>query len=183
MSISSGLVVEGDRERERARLRVVEVIHAARAGPGRDRAAEVRLRIVPGVVAPGLQVAARHPEVDAREPEGALHPGRIKGVGHGDLAQLHKASVLDARLVDPDERAADHVPVPVLADVHRVADTRPHYRAVIPTALTEDSRVAGARRGIISVRAGRPHLGILVRAIAPWRALRAVPDLPAMPDV
>src|SRR2546427_3766394 len=123
MSISSGLVVEGDRERERARLRVVEVIHAARARPGRDRAAEVRLGIVPGVVAPGLQVAARHPDVDAGEPEGALHPGRVERVGERDLAQLHESGILDARLVDPDERAGDYVAVEVLADRHRLAGT------------------------------------------------------------
>src|SRR5205823_3500200 len=94
-----------------------------------------------------------------------------------------EAGVLDARLVDPDERAGDHVAVVVLADVHRVADARPHHGSVKPAPLTEDLGVPGARGGVVGVGAGGLLLRVLVGTVAPQRALRAVPDLPAMPNV
>src|SRR5258708_26196759 len=137
-------MVQGDGERGRARLRVVEVLHAAGAQACRDRAAEVRLGVVAGVVGAGAQFTARHPDVDAREPEGALHPGRVERVREGDLAQLREAGVLDARFVDAEERASDYVAVPVLADRRRHAGTRPHDGAIIPAALAENLRVPGA---------------------------------------
>src|SRR5207245_1591719 len=122
-------------------------------------------------------------EVDAREAEGALHPGRIERVADRDLAQLHEARVLDARLVDPDERAGDDVAVEVLADRDRLPRPRPHDRAVIPAALAEDLGVPGARRRVVAIGAAGAHLRVTVRPIAPERALRAVPDLAAMPDI
>src|SRR4029077_4198982 len=141
------------------------------------------LGVIAGVVRPGLQVAAADAEVDAREAEGALHPGRIERVAQRDLAQLHEAGVLDARLVDPDERAGDDVAVEVLADRDRLPRPRPHDRAVIPAALAEDLGVPRARRRVVAISAAGAHLRVTVRPIAPERALGAVPDLAAMPNV
>src|SRR5437879_6538301 len=181
--VSSGLVVQGDREHERACLRIVEVVHPAGAGVGRDGAAEVGLRVIAGVVRPRLQVAAADAKVDAREAEGALHPGRIERVADRDLAQLHEAGVLDARLVVPDERAGHDVAVEVLADRDRLPRPRPDNRAVIPATLAEDLGVPGARRRVVAIGAAGAHLRVTVGPVAPQRALGAVPDLAAMPDV
>src|SRR6266699_4442194 len=130
-----------------------------------------------------MQVPPADAEVDAREAESALHPRRIERVADRDLAQLHEARILDARLVDADERAGHHVAIEVLADGHRLARPRPHDRAVIPAALAEDLGVPGARRGIVAVRTRSPLLGVTVRAVTPQGALGAVPDLPAVPDI
>src|SRR5690242_12633889 len=181
--VSSGLVVQGDREHERTCLRIVEVVHATGADVTRNRAAEVGLGIVAGVVRPRLQVAAADAEVDAREAEGALHPRRVERVADRDLAQLHEARILDARLVDPDERASRHVPVPVLADRDRLPRPRPHDRAVIPATLAENLGVPGARRRVVAIGAAGALLRVTVGPIAPERALGAVPDLTPVPDV
>src|SRR2546430_12479906 len=177
-----GLVVEGDGERERARLRVVEVVDAAGAESRGNRPAQVRLRVVAGVAGPGVQVAARPPQVDAREAERALNPRRVQRVRQRYLPQLHEPGLLDAGLIDPEERAADHIAIPILADGRRDPGPRPHHGAVIPAALAEDLRVAGAS-GFRARRADGPLLGVLVSAVAPQRPLGAVPDLPAVPDV
>src|SRR3989475_736567 len=182
MSVSSGLMVQGDRERERARLRIVEVVHPSGAAPRRDRAAEVRLGVVACVVGPGVQVAAGYPQVDARESEGALHPGRVERIRDRQLAQLREARILDARLVDTDERAPHDIAIPVLADWGRHPGAGAHHRAVIPATLAEDlgvSRAAGFGPG----RTDGALLRVFVRAVAPQRALGAVPDLPAVTDV
>src|SRR3989442_1333286 len=180
MSFSSGLVVQGDREHERACLRVVEIVPPTGADARRDRPAQTRLRIVARVVGPRLQVAARDAQVDAREADGALHPRSVDREGDGDLAQLHEASVLDAGLVDPDEGAGGDELVPVLADRHRRAGPWARDRAIPPAALAECLVVADARsRG----DTGGALLGVLVGAVAPQCALGAVPDLPAVPDV
>src|SRR4029077_393993 len=68
------------------------------------------------------------------------------------------------------------------ADRRRHAGTRPHDGAIIPAALAEDLGVARAP-GFGSGSADGALLRILVRAVAPQRALRAVPDLAPMPDV
>src|SRR5207245_4264304 len=146
-------------------------------------AAEVGLRVIAGVVRPRLQVAAADAKVDAREAEGALHPGRIERVADRDLAQLHEAGVLDARLVVPDERAGHDVAVEILADRDRLPRPRPHDRAVIPATLAEDLGVPGARRRVVAISARGPLLRVPVGPVAPQRALGAVPDLAAMPDV
>src|SRR6266478_5335996 len=174
MSISSGLVVQGDREHERACLRIIEIVYAARPGPGRNRPTEVGLRVVAGVVRPRLEVAPRDPDVDAREPERTLYPRRVQGVAHRQLAQLDEATVLDARLVDPDERARDHVAVVVLADMHGRVCSRPHDRSIELASLTEYRRVASARGRVVAVGARAARLGVLVSAVAPERTLRAV---------
>src|SRR5690349_21218361 len=180
---SSGLVVQGDREHERACLRIVEVVHTAGAGIGGNGTAEVRLGVVAGVVGPGVQVSAADAEIDAREAERALHPGRVERVADRDFAQLHEARVLDARLVDPDERAGHHVAIEVLADGNRLPCPRPDDRTVIPAALPEDLGIAGARRRVVAIGARGPLLRIPVGPVAPQGALGAVPDLAAMADV
>src|SRR5256886_6092999 len=89
-------------------------------------------------------------------------------------------AVLNAGLVDPDERAGRDEPVPVLPDRHRGIGTRPDDRAVPPPTLPEDLFVSAAhgRR-----HACGPLLRVLVDAVAPEGTHRAVPDLPTMPDV
>src|SRR5207302_1054929 len=130
----------------------IEVVDAAGTEAAGNRPAQVRLRVVAGVAGPGVQVAARHAQVDAREAERALYPGRVERVGQRDLPELHKAGVLDTRLIDPEERAADHVAIPVLADRRRDAGPGPDDGTVVPAALAEDLRVAGAA-GFVSDRA------------------------------
>src|SRR5437762_7298932 len=174
MSFSSGLVVESDRDRERARLRVVEVVHPARAGGGRDRAAQVRLGVVTRVIRPRLQVAPGDAHIDAREPDGALHPRRVDRIAHRDLAQLYEPAVLDARLVDADEWAGGDELVPVLPDRDRRVRPRASDRSVPPPALTKGLQVPGAHGGT-APRAGRPLLGVQVGAVAPQGTLGAVP--------
>src|SRR2546426_2485547 len=182
MSVSSGLMVQGDRERERARLRIVEVSPPAAAGPRRDRSAEVRLGVVARVVGPGVQVAAGYPQVDAGESEGALYPGRVERIRERQLAQLREAGILDARLVDTDERAPHDIAIPVLADWGRHAGAGAHNRALIPATLAEDLGVSRAAR-LTPDRADGALFRVLVRAVAPQRPLGAVPDLPAATDV
>src|SRR6266545_7754701 len=177
---SSGLVVESDRDRKGARLRVVEIIHSARAQGARDGATQIGLGIVPGVVRPGVQIAAGKPDIDARESDGALHPGLVERVAHGDLAQLDEAAVLDARLVDPDEGAGRDEPVPVLSDRHGGPGARTRDGSVEPAALPEGLLVPAADG---PRHARGPLLRVLVDAVAPQSALGAVPDLPAVPDV
>src|SRR6266566_38021 len=174
MSVSSGLIVQGDREREGARLRIVEVVHASGAEPRRDRAAEVRLGVVARVVGPGVQVAAGYPQVDARESEGALHPGRVERIRDRQLAQLREARILDARLVDTDERAPHDIAIPVLADWGRHPGAGAHHRAVIPATLAEDLGVSRAS-GFGPGRTDGALLRVFVRAVAPPRALGAGP--------
>src|SRR2546427_8558072 len=175
-------MVQGDGERERARLGVIDEARPAGPQARRDGAAEVRLGVVAGVFGAGVQVTARHPDVDAGESERALHPGRVEHVRDGPLAQFCEAGVLDARLVDAEERASHDVAVPILADRRRHAGTRPHDRAIIPAALAEDLGVPGAP-GFGAGGADAALLRILVRTVAPQRALRAVPDLAAVPGV
>src|SRR4029077_9342724 len=168
---------------ERACLRIVEVVHTAGPGVGREGTAQVRLGIVAAVVRPRLQVAAADAEVDAREAKGALHPGRVERVADRDLAQLHEARILDAGLVDADERASRHFPVPILTDGHRGAGPGSRHRAVEPTALAECLGITSARRRIVAVDADRPVLRLLGSTRAPQGPLGAVPDLAAMADV
>src|SRR5205814_10671375 len=56
-------------------------------------------------------------------------------------------------------------------------------RPVLPAAWTERFRVAGAARGFGGAVARRACLGVLMRALAPQRAARSVPDLSAVANV
>src|SRR6266545_2314429 len=166
--IASRLAVEGEGDVERARLRVIEVINPR---DGRDGAAQARLRVVPAVLRPGIQVATGDPDIDAAHAQRACDPRRVEPVADRDLAQLRVAAVLDARLVDAREgtrRVA--VAIPVLTDRDRGAGARTHDGTVPPAALSER-----LRRATI--------LGVFVRTVAPQRAFGAVPDLAAVPDI
>src|SRR6266480_116857 len=166
--IASRLAVEGEGENKRARLGIVEVIHPSHR---RDGAAQARLGIVPAVLRPRVQVASRHANVDAADAERARHPRRIERVRHRDLAQLYEPAVFDARLIDARERTGRvAIAIPVLADRYRGPGTGSRHGTVEPTALPERPHRA-------------PGLGVLMRSVAPERALRAVPDLPAVPDI
>src|SRR5206468_3648274 len=72
---------------------------------------------------------------------------------------------------------------PRLADRDRLPFTRSGDRSVPPTALTERFHVAGARQGVRRAGARRTRLGVLMRAVAPQRASRPVPDLSAVANV
>src|SRR4029077_3959693 len=134
------------------------------------------------VLGPRLQVPTRDADIDAREADGALHPGRVDRVAHRDLAQLHEPTILDAGLVDADERARGDELVPVLADRDRGAGTRAGHRTIPPAALAERLQVSGAR-GRRAPGACCTLLRVEVRPVAPQSALGAVPDLPTVPDI
>src|SRR5260370_41196857 len=106
MSCSWGLVVEGDGNQEGACGGIVEVVDAAGTGVGGDRPAEIRLRVIAGVVGPRLEVAPGHAQIDAGEPERAPHPRLVERVTDRHLAPLHEPRVFDARLVAPHEPTA-----------------------------------------------------------------------------
>src|SRR5882724_879804 len=169
--IASRLAVEGEGDVERARLRVIEVINP---GDRRDRTAQARLRVVPGVFGPGVQIATRDPDIDAAYAQRPRDPRRVERVGERDLPQLRVAAVFDARLVDAvkgtGSEAGAWIAIPVLPDRDRVARARTHDRTVPPAALSERLRRAAV-------------LGVLMRTVAIKRALGAVPNLAAVSDV
>src|SRR5881396_1093242 len=72
------LAVQGDGEHERAALGIAEVL-----GPLNRvrRSAAARLGVEARPLGPSVQVPAGDPDVDAPQPERALHPGRIQRVG------------------------------------------------------------------------------------------------------
>src|SRR5437899_2194830 len=146
------LLVEGDANDERPRLRHVEVVCAARIG---RRSGEIALRIVAGVLRPRDQVAPRDPDVEARDPQDAADPLLVERVRHGDLAQLHKAGVLHAGLVvragEWTRRRA--VAIPVLSDRHRGTGARTHDGSVKPATTAE--RLQASRAHIAGI-AGSP---------------------------
>src|SRR5205085_11767572 len=72
--------------------------------------------------------------------------------------------------------------VPVLADRDRGVCPRTRHRPIPPPTLTEGFHVPRANRRP-APRAGGPDLGVLMRAVAPQRALGAVPDLAAVADI
>src|SRR5213076_1111267 len=112
-----------------------------------------------------------------------LHPGRVDRIADRHFAQLHEPTILDARLVDSDERARRDELEPRLTDRDRCPFTRSGDRPVPPTALTERFHVAGARQGVRRAGARRARLGVLMRTVAPQGAPGAVPDLPTVTDV
>src|SRR5258708_2169406 len=83
---------------------------------GAGAAEEGGLGVDPGVGRPGLQVAAGDADVDRIEPEGAVHPRLIEGVGHRDLAELHESAVLD----ELRGRAGEAAPSPTLVPVRLI---------------------------------------------------------------
>src|SRR6267378_6373269 len=177
MGRSPRLMVQGNGEHERPRLRIAEIFRSLNRIGG---SAAARLRIVAGPLRPGPQVPAGETHVDAQKPERSLNPGRVERVADRDLAQLDVAVLLDACLFHARERARRvALPIPVLTD----RDGRPragaHDRAVEPAALSEHLRVAGACRAV----AGRPLVGVLVRPVAPQGTLDVVRHRTAVPDV
>src|SRR5258705_2355631 len=96
------IAVQGDRQDERFRLRVVEEVDAGDPVLG---AAEVRLRIEAGVPGPHLEVAAGELHVEARD-VGGTHPWLVERVAERELPNLHVAAVLDELAADRAEAAA-----------------------------------------------------------------------------
>src|SRR5436309_5756484 len=140
------LAVQGDGEHERAALGVAEILRPLNRVRG---PAAARLGVEARPFGPGVQVSARHPDVDAAEAEGALHPRRVQRVRERDLAQLDVAVVVEARLVVAGERAGSQVAiVPVLADRNRHSGPRAGDRPVVPATFAERphaQRVIGVR--------------------------------------
>src|SRR6266545_2059023 len=133
--IASRLAVEGEGDVERARLRVIEVINPR---DGRDGAAQARLRVVPAVLRPGIQVATRDPDIDAAHAQRPCDPRRVERVGERDLPQFRVAAVLDARLVDTREGTGCVTrPVPTLSNRDGRSGAGAHDRTIPPTALPE----------------------------------------------
>src|SRR2546428_4470794 len=168
------LAVQGDGEHERTTLGIAEIL-----GPlNRIRGpAAARLGVEARPLAPGVQVPAGHPDVDAAEAERALHPRCVQRVGDRYLAQLDVAIVVEARLVVVRERTRGEVPVvPVLADRNRHAGPRAGDRPVVPATFAERPHaqwVIGVRHAARG-RADGAMLGVLVRPVAPKGSLRAI---------
>src|SRR5437764_341590 len=159
--VAPALTVQGDGEHERAGLRVVEIIHSPQA---HLRPGQVRFGVDPGVLRPGLQVAARHADVDAAKAEQPVHPLAVERVADRDLAQLDEAAVFD-ELGRDGAKPRSETGAPRLADLHLRAGPWPTHRPR-QIALPEHHAVAA-------------DLGVLVRAEVVEGALGAVPDLAA----
>src|SRR5687768_4841282 len=164
--------VDPDRDHERARLRIVEVVDSLSRDLG---PAEVRLRIDPRVVGPREQVAAGETQIEARQAEAVAHPSAVERVAEGDLAQLHEAAVLEELLRRVGE-AAPRSRVPGLVDDDRRSRARPERR--------ERGRPGAARTEVLSEGARlAANLGVAMRPEVVERALGAVPHLAALADV
>src|SRR6266404_7649076 len=165
--MAAPLAVQGHREHERPGLGIVEVVESVYRG---ERAEERRLRIDAGVLCPRVEIAARDPEIDARESEQAAHPGTIDGVAHRDLAQLHEPAFLEGERVRAVEGATRALE-PALIERNRHASAGTRHRS-LDVVLSEDEVAAVAEL-----------LRLERRAEEVQRAAGAVPVLSSVADV
>src|SRR6476469_1061004 len=172
------LSIDAERDHERSRLRIVEVVDPLRRHFG---ATEVRFRIDAGVGAPCREVPRCEPKLDAAQALTA-HPRCVERVREGDLAELDVAAVLEElrRLVT---EPAAKTRIPVLADRNGYPLARPERRT-LEEVLAERLLVARATEIAIGVvRAARARCRLAGRAEVVEGASRPVPDHATATDI
>src|SRR6476646_6688338 len=172
------LSIDAERDHERSRLRIVEVVDPLRRHFG---ATEVRFRIDAGVGAPCREVPRCEPKLDAAQALTA-HPRCVERVREGDLAELDVAAVLEElrRLVT---EPAAKTRIPVLADRDSCPIARPERRT-LEEILAEGLLVASATEITVGVvGAGGASRCLAGRAEVVEGAPRPVPDHSAATDV
>ena len=124
-----------------------------------------------GVVGPGVQVPARHPQLHAAEAHQPADPGLVEGVSQRDLAELDEAPVLDELRGGAIEDAAA-AGIPGFAQRYRHTRSRSGDGLVAEVAVTEDE-----------VPSIAVDLGFLRGAEVMQGALGAVVGVAALPHV